>query len=125
MSAASRRADAITTLRGLIWELQTGKSAGGDRPKARGHRTVPERRRAAFSNLCGRMAQAERHQGNWVVPDEDGTIVAQGPTEDSARAAGARVLGWRQQSVVVVPIRVAGSAAEVAMEALTSEFGDT
>jgi len=109
-------------LQGAIDEVQgTGRSPSEVRAK-RGHRTVAERRRAAFVAFCRQKDEWSRYRGNWIVPDEQGAVIASAPNEENARAAGAAYLHWRPKSVVVIPLAVEGCDADIAADALAAEF---
>ena len=101
---------------------ETGRTPNQLRTR-RGHRTVAERRRQAFTAFCRRKDQWGDYRSNWVVPDENGTIIASAPNAENARVAGAAHLRCRRSSVVVIPLAVEGPDAEAAAEALNAEFG--
>ena len=118
-------AQTLLFLQAAINEVQkTGQSPNQVLLRRR-HRSVADRRRTAFIAFCRRRDQWGEFKGNWVVPDEKGTVVASALNEESARAAGATALSWQRRSVVVIPFCVEDSAAELAAEALTAEFGDS
>lgn len=88
-----------------------------------GHRTVAERRKKAFVAFCRRRDEWEKFQGNYVVPNEKGTVIASALVESLARAAGAAYLGCQLKSVLVIPFCVRDENAEELALALTTEFG--
>lgn len=116
---SSRIAQHITAgLQNLINAVEESGRTPTQVMSKRSHCSAAERRRNVIIAFCGRPEQWKDCMGNWVVPNEAGTIVAMAPTQEIARKAGARKLRWRPGNVVVIPLRVEDPDAEDALQQL-------